>query len=61
MREGNGHLKCSTYLHVCRTSLRHSVLHRRMQLALLILRKKGRTWNTPMIKKLVVKYGAEDA
>jgi len=48
-----------TYLYVCRTSERHSPLHRRFQIALVRYRNK-KTWASPMIRKLVEKYGAQE-
>lgn len=49
----------NTMLYVCKTSLRHSHLHRRMQIAIVIDRY-GKTWKSPVIKKLVEKYGAHE-
>jgi len=52
-------LKLNTLLYVCRTSLRHGHIHRRMQLGL-VIERYGKTWKSPMIKKLVDKYGAHE-
>lgn len=49
----------NTMLYVCKTSLRHSHIHRRMQIAIVIDRY-GKTWKSPVIKKLVDKYGAHE-
>lgn len=49
----------NTLLYVCKTSLRHSHIHRRMQIAIVIDRY-GKTWKSPVIKKLVDKYGAHE-
>jgi hypothetical protein len=46
-------------LHVARTAPRHSYIHRRFQIALVILRYR-KTWKSPIIKKLVIKYGAQE-
>jgi len=47
----------NSLLYACKTSLRHSPFHRRMQIAIVIDRY-GKTWKSPVIKKLVEKYGA---
>jgi len=52
-------LKRNTLLYVCRTSLRHSLIHRRMQIGLFIERYR-KTWKSPVTKKLVDKYGAHE-
>lgn len=49
----------NTLLYVCKTSLRHGHLHRRMQIAL-VIERYGKTWKSPVIKKLVEKYGAHE-
>lgn len=51
----------NTLRHISRTSLRHSQFHRRMQIAI-VIERYGKTWKSPVIKKLVEKYGThEDA
>ena len=52
-------IKMNTILYVCKTSLRHGYIHRRMQIALVIERYR-KTWKSPVIKKLVDKYGAHE-
>ena len=52
-------IKINTLLYVSKTSLRHGHVHRRMQLGLVIERYR-KTWKSPMIKKLVDKYGAHE-
>lgn len=49
----------NTLLYCCKTSLRHSWFHRRMQVAIFIERY-GKTWKSPVVKKLVEKYGAHE-
>lgn len=49
----------NTLLYVCKTSLRHGHIHRRMQVGLFIERY-GKTWKSPVTKKLVDKYGCHE-
>lgn len=56
VREG---IDVSTMLHMVRTLPRRSRLHRRFQIAIVVYRQ-GKTWKSPVIKKLVDKYGAHE-
>lgn len=47
----------NTLLYICKTSLRHGHIHRRMQIAL-VIERYGKTWKSPVTKKLVEQYGA---
>lgn len=49
----------NTLLYVCKTSLRHGYIHRRMQIGL-VIERYGKTWKSPVVKKLVEKYGAHE-
>jgi hypothetical protein len=50
----------NTLLYVCKTAhLRHGHFHRRMQIAI-VIERYGKTWKSPVIKKLVDKYGAHE-
>jgi hypothetical protein len=49
----------NTLLYCCKTSLRHSAFHRRMQVAIFIERY-GKTWKSPVTKMLVDKYGCPE-
>lgn len=49
----------NTLLYICKTSLRHSHIHRRMQVAL-FTERYGKTWKSPVTKRLVEKYGAHE-
>jgi hypothetical protein len=49
----------NTLLYISKTSLRHGHLHRRMQIGLFIERY-GKTWKSPVTKRLVDKYGAHE-
>jgi len=59
MRTFANTIKINTLLYISKTCLRHGHVHRRMQLGLVIERYR-KTWKSPMIKKLVDKYGAHD-
>jgi len=50
----------NSLLYVCKTThLRHGHFHRRMQIGL-FLERYGKTWKSPITKKLVEKYGAHE-
>jgi len=53
------HIKMNTLLYVCKTSPRHGWMHRRFQISL-VIERYGKTWKSPMVKRLVMKYGAQE-
>lgn len=48
-----------TLLYVARTTPRHTPLHRRWQIGL-VVQRYGKTWKSPLTKRLVEKYGAQE-